>query len=535
MYKIMIVDDEPVIRKYIISFIDWVSMDCSVAFEACNGLEARDFIDSNSIDIVIADIKMPGMDGIALSKYVHEHHPAIKVIILTAFADFSYAQSALRYGVVDFVIKTNPDAKLMEAVDKAKQLIEQQKDMEKRVKQLECKISDSLYEMTEKLIKDIINGIITNPFDMNSKIKDLNLKIDHYFIIAFEISEAFNENSKIDLAEYSKITFSIRNFLNLALKEYHHYTAVVSNHFLIAVISSESDDERLLTNSLTATCNEIQSMVNNFMKFNISIGISRMYSNAPDMPQAYQEALEAVSWRFFSNTTISVYTSIKPKELSDLSMKTRIYIDQIANYVGEGDDNRAISILASLFEELKTAHESVEKIKALSILLCSKCFSLPRSPGSDLQNVKENESDIYRQLQSCQTYQELTGIIRGAIKSVSELLISGNEKQNYLVKEVNKVIKENYGNKANLRFIAMQLHVNSSYLSRLYKKETGESVTDALNRYRIEKAKKLLENPANKISEVGYSVGIDDPAYFTHVFSKYTGKSPSEYRIYKVD
>ncbi|MEN6316816.1 MAG: response regulator [Clostridiaceae bacterium] len=520
MYKIMIVDDEPVIRKYIISFIDWESLNCSVAFEACNGLEARDLINTNEMDVIIADIRMPGMDGIALSEYVYYHYPKIKVIILTAFADFSYAQSALRYGVVDFVIKTNPDAKLMEAVNKAKQIIEQQKDMEKRVKQLEGKISDSLYEMSEKLVKDIINGIITNPFDMSSKIKDLNLKIGHYFIVAFEIIGAFNENS----------TFSIKNFLSLALKEYCHYIAVMNSHFLIAVVSFDRSDEKAYINSVTASCNEIQNMVNSFMKFNISIGISRMHSSVPDMPQAYKEALEAVSWKFFSNAGISVYTSVKPKDISDLSAKTRMYIDQVAGFVAEGNGSCAIASLENLFEDLKAAREPVEKLKALSILLCSKCFSLPQSPGSSLQSAKENESDIYRKLQECQTYQDMNSIIRSVIKSISGLISTGSEKQNYLVREVNKFIKENYSSKVTLRFVAKQLHVNSSYLSRLYKKETGESVTDALNRYRIEKAKKLLENPANKIFEVAYSVGIDDPAYFTHVFGKYTGKSPSEYR-----
>ncbi|MNI32297.1 HTH-type transcriptional regulator YesS [compost metagenome] len=107
-----------------------------------------------------------------------------------------------------------------------------------------------------------------------------------------------------------------------------------------------------------------------------------------------------------------------------------------------------------------------------------------------------------------------------------------NDKQpNYIVIECQKYIKEHYNQSLNLQIIADHIHINSSYLSRLYKKVTSESIIDAINKYRIEMAKKLLRNPASKVFEVAEAVGIETPAYFTHVFSKYTGMSPKEYKL----
>jgi two-component system response regulator YesN len=539
LYRVMIVDDEPVIRKYIISFISWQALGCKVVYEARNGCEALEYIKLNHVDIIIADIRMSGMDGIELSKYICQNYPFIKVIILTAYADFAYAQSALRYNVVDFVVKTNPDEKLVEAIKKAIILIEQQKEIEKKMKHLEDKVCNSIIEMTEKLIIDIINGIITNPKDIENKAKALNLDIKNYFIIAFLVlkthgkGNAPEHNDSILMTtqtEYNNLPFSIKKFISLALKKYNHYTATINKHLLVAIVSFENSDKNANIKPLIITCNDILKMSNNFMKFNISIGISQMHSRLYRLPQAFREALNAVSWKFSGDSGISVFTEGKHKNITDFFTIARKYIDQIINFIREGDQKNAISALTEFFSELKSSCEPVERIKGLSMLLCSHCFSLLPDPDMELFSHSENETDILRQIQECHSAHSLFVLIRSVIISVSEKIRLNTGKKNYLVREVNQFIKQNYKYKVSLTAIARQLHINSSYLSRVYKKETGISITEALNRYRIEKAKKLLDNSTNKIFEVASSVGIEDPAYFTHVFTKYCGQSPSEYQ-----
>ena len=139
MYKVMIVDDEPIIKQGLLCFVNWESLDCEVICDAQNGIDAIEKLALHSVDIVLTDVKMPGMNGLELSKFIYENYPSVKVIILTAFSDFSYAQTAIKYNVLDFVIKTNPTEKIPDAIIKAKTLIAQEKEKEEKLKLMEQK------------------------------------------------------------------------------------------------------------------------------------------------------------------------------------------------------------------------------------------------------------------------------------------------------------------------------------------------------------------------------------------------------------
>lgn len=187
MYKVMIVDDEPVIKKGLQCFIDWSILECEVVCEASNGLEAVELLGYYDVDIVVTDIRMPGMDGLALSDYLHQHFPQTKVIILTAFADFSYAQTAIQYEVVDFVVKTNPTEQIPRAIEKATLLLEKEREQKQKVRQLESKINDNLSEISEKFLREAVYGLISDEAGLYSRSSELGLQLEDYFAIYMEV------------------------------------------------------------------------------------------------------------------------------------------------------------------------------------------------------------------------------------------------------------------------------------------------------------------------------------------------------------
>ena len=119
IFKLLIVDDESTMRKGIAEFMNWNSIDCEVSGTASDGLEAIAFLKNHEVDIVITDIKMPEADGLAVAKYVYENCPEKKVIILTGYADFEYAKTAIRYNVSAFILKPTNKKELFEAVQAA--------------------------------------------------------------------------------------------------------------------------------------------------------------------------------------------------------------------------------------------------------------------------------------------------------------------------------------------------------------------------------------------------------------------------------
>ena len=127
MYKVIAADDEPMVRKALESLIDWESLNCHLEYVASNGKELIEYAEKNPPDLVVTDIKMPEADGIAVAKYFHENHSSTKVILLTAYADFSYAKQAISYNVVEYVTKTGDFDDVVAAVKKSIQQLEQER------------------------------------------------------------------------------------------------------------------------------------------------------------------------------------------------------------------------------------------------------------------------------------------------------------------------------------------------------------------------------------------------------------------------
>ncbi|MGI6123460.1 MAG: helix-turn-helix transcriptional regulator [Acetivibrionales bacterium] len=215
---------------------------------------------------------------------------------------------------------------------------------------------------------------------------------------------------------------------------------------------------------------------------------------------------------------------------NSISIQIHEYHDAIVNSIKHGNNKGALEGLNELFEKFRKNKEPIEQIKVSNMLLCSLCFRLLANLSLDIDNIEINEADIYKQIRQCRSIQSLLGILTGVIDSIFKLISENKKQYSLIVREVNTYLHENFNKNITLQSLADYVHVNSSYLSRLFKKETGMSIIDTLNKLRIEKAKQLLMNPKNKIFEVASEVGIDDPTYFTHVFVKYAGISPKEYR-----
>lgn len=527
----MVVDDEPVIRKGMITFINWESLGCTIVFEASNGIDAIEYVKlNNPVDIIITDVIMPGMDGIDLAKYIYENYTNIKIIILTAFADFSYAKLAIKYNVVDFVVKTNPFETIPESILKAQKLIESQKDKEKEIEMLESRINDNLSEICENFIKDIINGIVINHNVIASKAKVLNMNLDDYFLVVYEINNTSEDNVDNYPEEHNKFIFSIKNFLSLAFKDYRHYTTIMNKNLLITIVSFNKYSSSRCLQSLLITCNEILSTAEGFMKFTLNIGISSIHKYIVELPKAYLEAHEALSESFYNDNQVSVYLPKNDMPVSSRAINIYKYTDQIISKIQSGIHSDAISLLLELFREYQNNKEPIENVRVLSMLICSQCFRILANYNLNIQDYTSDETNIYKQLQESKSINTLSSIICKIIKSTSRIISANKEQYNYLVIQVNTYIYDNYNTNIRLQSIADYVHVNSSYLSRLYKKETGESIVDAINKYRIEVSKKLLKDSSNRVFEIAASVGIEDPAYFTHVFTKLVGMSPKEYK-----
>lgn len=249
------------------------------------------------------------------------------------------------------------------------------------------------------------------------------------------------------------------------------------------------------------------------------------------MSDAYVEASAALSFRFYYQTAscITFYSkSINPSGNDELVL-TKTALEAILGTIKNGTQAELSTLIHDLFEKPILSQQSISNIKNMAITLCSSFETLLLNYNMSLAHCTREGVSIYREILDCNSVFSLCEIITEAANCVSTTLRSLVKQDNLIIAKATSYINENYMHILTLKMLADHVHTNSSYLSRLYKKETGDTVTEAINRVRLEKAKELLTSTDLKTYEVAEKVGIPDPSYFSILFKKYTGASPKTY------
>ncbi|MBN2899247.1 MAG: response regulator [Clostridia bacterium] len=530
MYSVMIVDDEPIIRKGISNFIPWDSIDCKVDFEATNGLEALEVIEANQPDIIISDIKMPGMDGLGLSKYIHENLPHIKVILLTGYSDFEYAQSAIRYNVVDFVLKPSSNEKIIQAIETAKKMIAEERLQSQKLESMEEQLSQNLKLLQEKFLYDYIKGLHQDKQVIQDKIENLDICLQHYHVLSFQFS-THDYNEIIDIKENKQnILKEIKDFVSIIFKDFNHYNISVNCHCICSIIDVEQDGIEDSTTFLLNKSRKLLDFFSNFMGIDIALGISDLHQNIEEIAAAYKEADASLSLRFYEENTIFTYSDYAPTVSKPDKASEHHDIDMIIDAIKSNNQEQALATMYEFIEALKSSRQPIEHIKNLGILIASLCFKLLSTHYINMSETMEDSSKTYTDILGSDSISDLTHILETVILSAIDKLSYLSSQDNYIIKKIMRHLESNYDHQIKLNDLAELAHVNSSYLSRLIKQETGSTLTEILTKIRIDKAKELLELGHMKTYEIAIKVGIEDPAYFSQVFKKYTGLSPSEFK-----
>lgn len=532
MYSVMIVDDERYIRNGIVSLINWKDLDCKIVQECANGLEAAEYIKNQKVDIVVCDIKMPGMNGLEFAEYVNRNGIETKVIILTAYSEFHYAQIAIRHGVTDFIVKTEFMEELPKSLQKTIKLIASQRQIEDSIGQLKETIQETIEDIKEKLILQMIQGITIQKQELDLKLLECGLKDEKYCLITMEImeTEAFlNHKSNNKENQLLGLFNTVKNFVRMVFKEYKYTTIPIEDNSIVTMLYL-GEEKSVSIEDLIILCNEILFVVEEFMRFNMKIGISDIHYAMQELNDTYKESLIALSKLLGNNNSIGVYTLPKNRQNDGNVIDIQNYISKAQESVRKGEKKEAQKQINNMMQDISSSNIFFEQSKTYVLILCSSWLLI--IANYDVSNSEYNlrENSLYKQINQSKSLDSLLKIAYNTLDYVMAICKEKELQKNVLVRNVDKYIRESYSKNVSLNTIATHLHVSSSYLSRLYKKETGESVIESLNKYRIEIAKNMLKESDIKVFEVGAAIGIEDPAYFTHVFTKFAGLSPREFK-----
>jgi two-component system response regulator YesN len=536
MFKVLLIDDEPIIRKGLRNIINWQSFGCEVCGEAADGHDGKEMIEELRPDIIITDIRMPETDGLTMLREIKSAVPDSKIIILTGHRDFDYVHEALKIGAFDFLLKPSKIEELTSVISRAVKELKFQNERAEEFEKLNELFLENISVLREKLLYDIIYEINTNEADIKQKLELFKVESgDFYMMVVYNDSEE-NENNNISQYDRHLYQFGIINTFKEIFSDKFNVIQITLDNFGIAFVVMPLGDKENSMELINKKCAYLQEIISNCFSCTITIAISSEGSDFIELPEKFSECRQALEHKFYmgSNSIIfhsDVNTFFKYDDHSMLEKLQKALIEGVRS-----GNELAVS---ERLKDIRSYFEKIEPTKANFIK--NFCWNTVSSINNIRISLSDKEGDkkqdyhelngLYGLIEKCDNRQELFTLLDESARSVSQKVNSYNNRSIKLVlRKAVDFLHAHYHEQISLNEVAEHAFVSTYYISRMFKRETGKNFVDYLNDIRIEKAKELLKDVSLKNYEVAEKVGIPDAHYFSRLFKKHVGLTPTEFR-----
>lgn len=520
MHRVMIVEDEPIVRYGIRSMIDWDKIGLRLAGEAANGREALALIGTDPPDILITDIKMPVMDGIELIAEVRKSAPEMKIIILSNLEDFQYAKEAIKHGVSEYLIKSN-----MMPRDFEQALLNVKDKLHASARGAESPDQQPERLRKERLLAELAEGAAGDPADCEERARGAGLapmRSAYLLLISLHAAgQGFAERQSAVREAVGRIW----------PPEGEGYEAFADKQGDLCVLCAGEAHEggAAELERVKKRAEELIGLLSSEHGLTAAIGIGGRVDAWADLREAYVQAAGAARQKMFLGSGRVIVHGIDDKRApAEHTEPIRIGTSQIQSMVYAFQSAELAAYLDALFDQL-----SVRRDPDLAHIITFELLMILTTLWPDVTNddrqVTELKKQYYDQLSKLETVEESRSWFKQSFEAlVRHIAGMYNSDRNSIIKAT-QYIQQYYHREISLQFISGLAHLSKNYFANVFKKEVGESFLEYLTRIRIDNAKALLRQDL-RTGDVGSLVGIPDPKYFSKVFKKITGLSPSEYR-----
>ena len=502
MYRILIVDDERIERRGIRFLLRKIGVEMEVA-EAANGKEALEYLDEHEVDILFTDVKMPFMDGLELIQQVMPTHKKLKAVIFSGYSEFEYAKHALKLGVKNYILKP-VDPKEFE-----KTVTEIMEDLEQEQLQQQLREKESNF-MKEHILYSLVNGMsLEATIQKVDGLTEFGFLNEFGYVFLIEFSEDFFGKMGIDFPEMLKKQIQWKfTYLNLNPQQC----------LLFANRKEELGDGK-------ETGEELYSYIKNTFDIKSYIAVSKPLKNIDELSKTF-ENLELLMENKFYQPEQHVFVEI---EEGGNNLLAQINDDILLKQIRQDLRMKDIDSLKEHFSRLCDKYRNSQDFSQVYIkfifssLLKDFYKTLPK------EREKEFNRDIDR-LYRADQFSMVMEVINGTIAYLEQEFQKNPSNLHKEVEGIKQYIAIHYGEEISVDQLAEMVYMAPSYLSHLFKKETGQNLSKYIKSFRMEKAKEKLEKTKEKIVNISYEVGYPNVSYFCQSFREYFGVSPQKYR-----
>ena len=510
--KVLIVDDEELTRTGLVSSIDWESLGIHTVLQADDGINGLETARIHKPEIILCDVRMPRMDGIAMLEQLETILPDTIPIFMSGYSDKEYLKAAIKLRAIRYIEKPLNPEEIREAVGEARELYLHKQRMHR---------SEALHSMetSSRLALQL-----TVPYGANARVID---KLAEELSISLTSSTYFTAvivqlAAPLDSTDQEESYHALNSFL-----EHSHmhgfYAEKKSQYLVYYLFGAARPSEGFLKKLESFFCQSFSHC----QKYHIAAGntvcgVSKAY-------QSYESAVILLQSSFFYPS--GTFLRQQDPERSEVSFSGQLPLSPEQDFLEEltaQRENSCDALLDSLYSTYACSRRFLpNQVKELYY----KLFSAVEKAEKQLKiSGNQQTAGIVDSLEKCFTFQELHEDLRLKTRKFFDAARNSVQENStiYLIKDY---ISKNYANETlSVKDISSHVFLSASYVCTFFKNETGQTLNQYLTEYRMEKAKQLLADPRYKISDISSKVGYNDGNYFGKSFKKYTGFSPSEYR-----
>lgn len=535
LYSIILVDDEEEVRKSIIKQIDWESAGFQVVGDAENGEDALEKIEVLEPDVVLTDIRMPYMDGLTLAEKIRQRYPSTKVVIFSGYDDFEYAQKAIKLNVTEYILKPVNVEELTSILKRIKSNLDEEIEEKRNVSRLRENYRKSLPIIREQFFNDMVHRRLADDL-IESKLREYDIPITgaRKWIIAAIDVEKSDDRSKKTLSlheEEELIPISVMQIVREKLKSYCRFSLFQSTAEAGMVVIAALDDDNTTT-GLIDVLGDICKETKRILEVPVTIGIGHSVTGLSKIAGSYQSAVEALGYKAVVGSGITIYINdMEPVGSGKLEFDNSDESDFISA-VKFGPDEKIEAVMVRISGKLESArvHYRQQQVYVFGVL--NTVIQMIQQYDLNLEEILGGELEYLSVIDKLQKREEFDEWLLKTARKMNQAINQERDMTTrQVIQQAKQYIMDNYQNPdLSVEMICRHLHMSPAYFSTMFKKETGQAYIAYLTEIRLNKAVELLNKTDDKTYVIASKVGYQEQNYFSYVFKKKFGVSPTKFR-----
>lgn len=538
LYRIILVDDEEEVRKSIIRKIDWQAVGFTVVGDAENGEDALEKIENLEPDVILTDIRMPYMDGLTLSEKIRQKYPSMKIVIFSGYDDFDYAKKAIKLNVTEYILKPVNVEELTAILKRIKANLDEEIEQKRNVNLLRENYKKSLPILRDQFLKELVS----RPMDeknVRDSLEEYEIHLDgakKWIAIAVDIDhEEFSEEGKLPLHEERElIPISVSQIMGENLKPYYRHilfsfsgTEEIELAGIVAI--DENNTQTDLINMLGDICKDIKKI----LKVPVTVGIGHSTTSLKDMSASFQSAVDALGYRAIVGGGGTIYINdVEPVSGGKLVFDGNDE-SELIQAIKFGPAAKIEEAVQHIMNRMSDARVHSRQYQAYMLGVSNCIVQLIQQYDLDMGQIFEGGSNdsfaFISQLLKRENFDQW--LLPVALKINSAMDEERDNTARQVMEKAKQYIMDNYQDPdLSVEQLCRYLHLSPAYFSTMFKKATGQTYVAYLTEVRLNKAVELLNKTDDKTYVIAQKVGYQEQNYFSYVFKKKFGVSPTRYR-----